>query len=112
MPNKAFKPTHPIKKATYQGGFILKNLLKHWRDGFADHLKVAPVLVVDLESIVSRIVRNHLVNIPFRMPTSNALQTRIVSFTRFLTLPFCLLFVPTELGNDKTVNSIKRLRNR
>jgi hypothetical protein len=26
-----------------------KNLLKHWRDGFADHLKIAPVLVADLE---------------------------------------------------------------
>ncbi|MGV1720674.1 hypothetical protein ACT4MC_19085 [Vibrio furnissii] len=57
MLNKAFKPIpHPIKKATYQGGFLLKNLLKHWRDGFADNLKVEPVLVVDLESIVSRIV--------------------------------------------------------
>lgn len=40
---------HPIKKATYQGGFISKNLLKHWRDNFAENLKVAPVLVVDLE---------------------------------------------------------------
>jgi hypothetical protein len=34
----------PIKVAAF-----LKNLHKHWRDGFTDHLKIAPVLVVDLE---------------------------------------------------------------
>lgn len=44
--------------------------------------------------------------------TSNVLRTRIVSFASFISLPDCLLFAPTELGNDKSVINIKRLRNR
>lgn len=48
FPNK-LQPYSTQKPPALTGGFILKNLLKHWRDGFANHLNVAPVLVVDLE---------------------------------------------------------------
>lgn len=50
--------------------------------------------------------------IPFGVSTANVLRTHIVSFACFISLPQCLLFAPTELGNDKSVINIKRLRNR